>query len=180
MKFGKIILFIAAAMAITAFISNASLADQDDGKGSEAAGKRRSWRIVENKPYKQECSSCHFLYLPGLLPEKAWEAIIKGSDKHFGENLALDQKVSAEILSYLKENSAEKRTLRWSRQIMTSVGETVPERITKVPYIVRKHRKIRAEVFKRPSIASASNCGACHPKAAEGDFEEDRVSIPKQ
>ena len=132
----------------------------------------------ESALYKQECSSCHFLYHPGLLPLRSWEAIIKGSDKHFGENLLLEDKIQDYLLSYFYEHSAEKTDSQWARKILSSAGPSVPARITELPFIIREHRKIQKSVFKRPSINSFSNCGACHPKGAEGDFEEDRVKIP--
>jgi hypothetical protein len=34
-------------------------------------------------------------------------------------------------------------------------------------------------MFKRAAIKSPANCTACHRDAAQGDFEEDRVRIPK-
>jgi cytochrome c553 len=38
---------------------------------------------------------------------------------------------------------------------------------------------VSASVFKRASVGSASNCGACHGHAADGDFNEHQVRIPK-
>ena len=155
----------------------ASYADDDDRgsrHGASAAG------IPENAAYKQECSSCHVLYHPGLLPARSWDAIIGGSSKHFGENLSLDDKTAAELKAYFNSNSAEHSRARFSHRILSSLGHGVtPGRITEVPFIQKEHRKVGKVVFARPSIKSFSNCGACHPDAANGDFEEDNVSIPK-
>ena len=52
--------------------------NNSDRRGSSTA-------VPENALYKQECSSCHFLYHPGLLPERSWERVMNGTDKHFGE-----------------------------------------------------------------------------------------------
>lgn len=142
--------------------------------------ERRTSGFPENALYSSECSSCHFLYHPGLLPERSWERLMENSDKHFGENLALDEKTKGEILVYLKEHSTERWKSEWSKKILKSAGDSTPERITEVPYIVRKHREIKKEVFSRASIKSFSNCGACHTAGDKGDFEEDRVKIPKQ
>jgi hypothetical protein len=38
---------------------------------------------------------------------------------------------------------------------------------------------VGSKVWKRASIKSAANCGACHSGAARGDFDEDRVKIPQ-
>jgi hypothetical protein len=59
-----------------------------------------------------------------------------------------------------------------------SVGSSTPVRITEVPYIKGKHRKITASVLDKPSIGSLSNCTACHRRAEEGNYDEDFVTIP--
>jgi len=148
-------------------------------KGGRHEGEGRAI-VVENDAYKSECSSCHFLYPPEFLPKRSWEALMKGSDKHFGENLALDDKTNKEILSYLSENSAERGSSEWAGKILKSIGSATPLKITETPYILKEHRKIKPDVFKRKSIGSFSNCGACHTGAVQGDFEENSISIPKQ
>lgn len=179
MRSAKIAISLFAAGVLAAGLFTAVPANADEhGKGR--AGASRGQATPENQTYKQECASCHFLYLPGLLPAKSWEKIVKESDKHFGENLSLDARSSAEILKFLIANSAEKTNTSWARKIVKSAGSTVPGRILDVPFIQREHRKIQSEVFKRPSIGSASNCVACHPNAAKGDLDEDNVSIPKK
>jgi mono/diheme cytochrome c family protein len=35
------------------------------------------------------------------------------------------------------------------------------------------------EVWKRASVGSAANCGACHGNAAQGNFSEREIKIPK-
>mgnify|MGYP001592198171 CR=1 FL=1 len=151
------------------FAAGVAMADNGD----------RPFPAIDNQVYRQECSSCHYLYQPGLLPERSWEKLMKESGSHFGENLGLDEKTAAELNVYLKANSAEKDANEWAQKILSSVGSTTPLRITETPYIQKKHRKIKADVFKRPAIQSFSNCAACHRGAAQGDFEEDNVSIPK-
>lgn len=204
-KKGLIMAAILSAAALSFFVPGASYADDNNGQGGkeerQEAVKRRSGdheekgerhdiirtqrnqdrnraSFPESALYKQECSSCHFLYHPGLLPLKSWEAIIKNSDKHFGENLSLEDKIKDNLLNYFYEHSAEKTDSKWARRILSWSAPSVPARITELPFIIREHRKIQKSVFKRPSINSFSNCGACHPKGSEGDFDEDRVEIP--
>lgn len=153
--------------------------EREEGEEGEKGGEKERFTAPESPFYKKECSSCHFLYQPGLLPARSWSMLINISDKHFGEDLALDDKTKGDLLGYLAANSAEKSDVEWSIKIMRSVGKSTPERITGIPYIKSKHRKIRPEVFKRPAIKSFSNCGACHTKGAEGNFEEKTVVIPK-
>ncbi len=188
MKIKKLILpLLTAGMLLSGLvIGGVGFADDDDDERGERHERHEKherggrYAVVENAVYKQECSSCHFLYLSGLLPAKSWEAMMQGTDKHFGENLGLDEKSKNEILSFLTANSAEKTNTKWANKIVRSSGSTAPTKITEVPWIAKEHRRIKPEVFKRASIGSRSNCGACHPNAGQGDFEEDSVSIPKQ
>jgi hypothetical protein len=52
-------------------------------------------------------------------------------------------------------------------------------RITKSAWFVRQHDEVSASVYKRTAVGSASNCAACHPRAADGNFDEHDVRIPK-
>ncbi|MBI1911431.1 MAG: diheme cytochrome c [Deltaproteobacteria bacterium] len=174
-----IIPFLAAGLMLTGLVAGTGFADEDHRERGERHSRYMP-KVAENATYKQECSSCHFLYLPGLLPARSWEAVMNNSDKHFGENLGLDENTKKEITSFLKNNSAERTDTEWSNKIMRSVGSATPERITEVPWIKKEHRRIKPEVFQRPSIGSFSNCGACHTQGAQGNFEEDAVSIPKK
>jgi mono/diheme cytochrome c family protein len=182
MKIKKTILpFMAIGIMFSGMVmGSATFADErgEREESRERDEKSSQYAVAENAVYKQECSSCHFLYLPGLLPARSWQKIMNETDKHFGENLALDEKTKAEIQSFLTANSAEKVNTEWAGKVLSSSGSGTPARITEVPYIVKEHRKIKEEVFKRKSIASRSNCGACHQQGAQGNFEEDAVSIP--
>jgi diheme cytochrome c len=197
MKIKKLILPLLSAGMLAAGLANSTAVYADGHERGERhereegeergergeRGERNGGRLIapaDNPLYKQECSSCHFLYLPGLLPARSWEAVMGQSGKHFGEDLALDDKTVKDLTAYLTANAADRQSNRRSRRIADSIGgSSAPTRITEVPFIAREHRKISKEVFARPSIKSFSNCGACHPKGAEGNFEEDFVKIPK-
>ncbi len=58
---------------------------------------------------------------------------------------------------------------------------TAPLRITETAWFQRKHdsHEIRPEIWKRAAVKSPANCAACHPGAGKGDFEEDRIRIPR-
>ena len=63
---------------------------------------------------------------------------------------------------------------------MEQPGGRTPNRITEIPYIQDKHRKISPAVFKRPSIGSFSRCSACHIGVDKGaDFNGHSATIPK-
>lgn len=123
------------------------------------------------KSYEAECASCHMAYPPGLLSEKSWQNIMSDLSKHFGADASVDAKDQAEITNWLKKNAATKQ----------KYNELAPEnRITKTSWFIRKHDEIRVDVWKRPSIKSPANCGACHTSAAEGIFSEKSVKVPSK
>jgi hypothetical protein len=133
---------------------------------------------VTNPVYKENCGACHFSYQPELLPSGSWRKILNQLGDHFGESFELDQEVQKAVLAYLEANAAERSTSKRAVRIVRSVGSSTPVRITEVPYIKGKHRKITASVLDKPSIGSLSNCTACHRRAEEGNYDEDFVTIP--
>ena len=134
---------------------------------------------VNNQTYIDKCGACHFAYQPGLLPSGSWEKILDGLEDHFGEAADLDEATQKTIVEYLKTNSAEYSRNEQSVKIMRSLGGNTPMRITEIPYIQAKHRKINQDVFQRESIGSLSNCSACHVTADKGVYDDDDVKIPQ-
>lgn len=121
------------------------------------------------KSYDAECASCHMAYPPGLLSETSWQNVMGSLSKHFGTDASIDPKDQLEITKWLKKNAASKQ----------KYSELAPDnRITKTSWFIRKHDEIKPDVWKRSSIKSPANCGACHINAAEGIFSEKNVSIP--
>ncbi|MFA7383928.1 MAG: diheme cytochrome c [Desulfurivibrionaceae bacterium] len=170
--FNKGILF--AGLFSTIFSSFAMVAEGHAEGSAEILGQ------VSSAIYLKECGACHLAYQPQFLPKRSWEKIMGALDTHFGDNAALDEATRAEILAYVVKNSAETSSAKVSRKILASLGSTeVPLRITETSYFKRKHREVRAEVFKRKSIGSPANCGGCHVTAAKGDYDENKVKIPK-
>lgn len=121
------------------------------------------------KSYEAECASCHMAYPPGLLGDKSWQNVMSGLTKHFGTDASVDEKDKIEITNWLKRNAATKQ----------KYSELAPDnRITKTSWFVREHDEIKADIWKRPSIKSPANCGACHTTAAEGIFSERGLKVP--
>ena len=119
--------------------------------------------------YEAECASCHMAYPPALLSEQSWKNVMSSLSKHFGTDASVDAKTQAEITSWLIKNAATRQ----------KYSETAPEnRITKTSWFIRKHDEVRADVWKRASIKSPANCGACHIDAAKGIFSENNIKIP--
>jgi hypothetical protein len=130
--------------------------------------------------YTKECGACHIAYPPRFLPQRSWTKIMDTLAIHFGENASLGEPARSQILAHLVGNSAETAGRRMSRKILSSIGSgETPLRITETPYFKEEHDEVRPEVFKRKSVVSPANCPACHTGAEKGDFDEDRVKIPK-
>ena len=120
--------------------------------------------------FTAECSSCHMAYPPSLTGKANWRGIMAGLDKHYGVDASIDSKTQQEISTWLLANAATS-----ARRAAASTDF----RITRSDWFIRKHDEVSAAVWKRASIKSAANCGACHNGAARGDFDEDGVRIPK-
>jgi len=120
--------------------------------------------------FTAECSSCHVAYAPFLAGQANWRGIMGGLDKHFGVDASLDRTAQHEISAWLLAHAATS-----GRR-----AEASPEfRITRSAWFIRQHHEVSAAVWKRASVQRPSNCTACHSGAAGGDFDEDRVRIPK-
>ncbi len=155
--------------------------DDDDHHSERKRSKPHGGRYlgpVDNAAYKEACGACHVLYQPWLLPAGSWEKILAGLGDHFGEALELDPESKKVIAEYLKANAADRSSAKRAAKIMKSLGNQTPLRVTEIPYIQRKHHEVSADVLKRKSIGSLSNCSACHTTAEKGIYEDDYVVVP--
>jgi hypothetical protein len=133
---------------------------------------------IANATVKTECSACHMLYQPQMLPKRSWQAIVDGLAKHFGEDASLPPAKTAEVVAYLIANAADARGA--GNKFLTGLtAAATPLRIAETPYWLRKHRKIQPDVWTRASVGGKANCQACHQGAATGDYDDDGVRIPK-
>ncbi len=122
--------------------------------------------------YKQECAACHTPYPAGMLPAASWKRIMGGLNKHYGTDASMDEASVREISVWLGANAGTYKR----------VSEEPPQdRITQSAWFLRKHnaREVAPEVWKRASVGGASNCVACHSGAAQGNFNERDIRIPK-
>jgi len=118
----------------------------------------------------QECGSCHLAFPAGMLPAESWKRIMNSLPRHFGTDASVDAATRASIEKTLVAGAA------------TSGRAAMPppeDRITRGNWFVRKHHEVSASVWSRPAIKSAANCGACHTRADQGDFNEHAVRIPR-
>lgn len=116
--------------------------------------------------YQSECGSCHVAFPARGLPASSWQHLMGGLGKHFGTDASLDAATTKAIGDWLQANAGR--------------GDPPPEdRMTRARWFVREHDEAGPGVFQRPAIKSASNCAACHTRAAEGSFREREIRIPK-
>ncbi len=120
--------------------------------------------------YQTECASCHMAYPPALLSKSAWQKIMGGLDRHYGADASIDTITQRQIGIWLQTQAGT-----YKRVEVSSPGE----RITTTHWFEKKHRKIDKSVWSRQSIKGKAQCQACHTSADIGDFEDERVRIPK-
>lgn len=133
---------------------------------------------VSSLTYKETCGGCHFAYQPELLPSASWQKILNQLYDHFGDEVETEPDTIKGITDYLIANGAESSSAKISVQIMRSLRNGVPSRITEIPCILKKHRELDPAVFERESIGSLANCTACHITAEKGIYDDDAVKIP--
>lgn len=160
------------ALALSA--SGCTLADDDDDHGGYKRPKRLSMPRNAPQIWKDECGSCHMLYLPGLLPPAAWQIQMDTLDEHYGSNASLEPEQYHEILDFLLRNSTRNRL-----PVETSGKPGEPPRVSETRWFDDKHDEVSAEKFQRESVGSPANCIACHRDGERGDFDDDRVKIPR-
>ncbi len=132
---------------------------------AEEGGKR----LQLDSKMAQECSACHIAYRPNFLPTSSWKHIMGSLDKHFGTDASLSPADHQHITNWIVAHSQE-------------IGAPPPgNRITKSFWFTRKHgtNHIKTEVWSRNSVKSPANCQACHVNAAQGDFNEHNIRIPR-
>ena len=148
-------------------------------KGHNGEEKRSSesddetLKSVSNAVYKEKCGACHFAYQPELLVSEGWKQILERSDNHFGESVDLNAEEKKEIESYLLTNAADKSGSEIARKIVKNLDRQSPMRISKNPYIIKKHREVKPIIVKGETTGSLSNCSACHKRAEAGYYDDD-------
>lgn len=140
------------------------------GPGAFADDGERMTRVPLLPQYQQECAACHLAYPPGLLPAASWQRLMNGLPKHFGTDASLDPATVKQLANWLTANAGSHRRVR---------EEPEQDRITRSAWFLRQHDEVPAATWRRPAIKSPANCMACHAGADRGDFDEDRIRIPK-
>ena len=120
--------------------------------------------------YEQECSGCHLAFPPGLLPAASWQHLMANLPRHYGTDASLDTALTQQIGNYLQAHAGSGKR----------ASSPPPEdRITLGRWFQRKHHEVATATWSRPAVRMASNCAACHPGAADGNYDEHEVRIPR-
>ena len=90
----------------------------------------------------------------------------KSRSDHFGDDATVDEKTFQTISSYLNENSAEKSMqYKRSRKIVENLNGSIPDSISKMPYMKKKHKDIKEHLITQKEVKGLFNCTACHQNA---------------
>lgn len=178
----KKMLMVTLLFGLIAGYTAVLIADDDDdegGRGEKSKGAKTGF-VVTDAAYLKECGSCHFAYQPDLLPVRSWEELMRGLDKHFGENAELPAETQKTLLAYLTANAAEHSSSWYAVKFMKSLKAGVtPTRISEIPYFIKEHREIPKKLIaNNVDLKSISFCNKCHTDADTGGYSEHKLNIP--
>ena len=151
-----------------------------DDRFNAAKYDKGGFAPVSDEVYAKECGSCHFTYMPGMLPERSWHALMTSTEKHFGESLSLKPDAAKHIEAYLAANAADRSPYRGSELILWDLPrEAAPTRITMLPLMRQRHVIIRKLMRDTNTpVKTLTNCDACHENASSGSFAYDHILVP--
>ncbi len=134
------------AAAIVIFATAAALADEVE-------------RVppVTHAATLKECSECHMVFQPALLPAAGWNRVMDGLSDHFGDKASLPEAVAAGIRAYLTHNAGR--------------GDGRLLRITGQRWWLHEH-DLHPDIWRRKEVGSKANCEACHRQAAMGHYDD--------
>jgi Dihaem cytochrome c len=161
-----------------------------DDRFNPHAYEKGGFAPASNETYRKECGDCHFLYLPGMLPARSWQALMAKSNSHFGESLLLAPDVAREIEQYLVANAADRSDHLGASAILYRLRDgSTPTRITSLPVFKQRHavaayvkgandRVNTARSFSPSAVKLLINCNDCHEKASTGSFAYKEIVVP--
>jgi cytochrome b len=141
------------------------------------AHEARGSRALGQTAWGAECGSCHLAYAPALLPARSWRRTLAEQDRHFGEDLGLDDASRARLLA---EASAAPAAA-WGAWVLASsiAPEEAPLRISELPFWKELHGGLPGDAFE-PPVHGRHDCEACHRDAGSGIFHPRMIHIPKR
>lgn len=116
--------------------------------------------------YRNECGSCHVAFPPALLDAAGWQRTLDGLARHFGEDASVDVPTRARLSSLL------------AKQAGRHASPSNEPKLTTTSWFLREHREA-GKALALSSVRSAANCSACHPAAANGNYDEHAIRMPR-
>jgi len=159
-------------------VSSAGMALAVVGLTSMAAKVPANMPVTQIDPLvADECTACHMLYHPSLMPAESWETMMATLDDHFGEDASLDDASTAEIREWLKAHSAETAETKPAYEMAGGLTGGAFS-LTETRFWKETHHDIPEAMFKSPKVYSKSNCAACHNDAETGMFSPFQIKTP--
>jgi len=134
----------------------------------------------EHALFVSECSSCHILYPPFLLPRASWQMMMNDLENHFGDDASLEREDMLSIKSYLLSHAAQSSTKEAAHYILESLENNDTIAVTKTPYWIKRHKDIDKNIFTSKKVGKKSNCKACHNNFESGLINDADIAIPKE
>lgn len=123
--------------------------------------------------YAKECTSCHALMPPFVLPKHSWEIVLSDPKDHFFEDISAKVPHFASIKAYILANSAETAVNELAKGVVESAQGKNIYRVTRTRYWKDIHMNIPREAYEHPLIKSASHCDACHHSFGQTNYIND-------
>jgi cytochrome b len=112
--------------------------------------------------YAKECTSCHALMPPFVLPQKSWGIVLSSPKDHFFEDISNKVPHFESIKAYILDHSAQTAVNELAKGVTKSARGKNIYRVTRTRYWKDIHANIPREAYEHPLIKSGSNCDACH------------------
>ncbi|OEJ69200.1 hypothetical protein [Magnetovibrio blakemorei] len=165
---------VLAAPVLTILVTALALIAATPGAQADGA-----FPPITNPDVVRECSDCHLLYRPEMLPAASWKAIMGNLGAHFGEDATLAEPLRTDIEAYHVSHASDVSGARQAQKFLKGVDlKNPPIRISATPRFTRKHDELDPAVFTTKDVGSKAHCNACHREAKDGLFDEDTVKIP--
>jgi hypothetical protein len=126
-------------------------------------------RVAAPPAYQQECGACHVPFPARGLPAASWQRLMGDLPHHFGTDASIDAATTRELSTWLQAHAAT-----GSRAV-----EPPQDRLTRAGWFVHEHDEVPATLWRSAAVGKATNCGACHTRAAEGRFSEHEIRLPR-
>ncbi len=134
--------------------------------------------VATNPAWEGECGSCHLAFPPSLLPARSWERMLDEQDRHFGEDLFLDETTLAPLRAFARSSAAEAGQTEHAVRIADSLGaDEAPQRITELRWWAERHADVPAADFTAVGESAELRCAACHPDADRARFDAAEAGV---